>query len=193
MRRRLIWTCLFAALVVVPAFSQDAEAREEVAEQQPLMNWRWANFALLALGLGYLIVKNGPAFFNARSETIQKAIQDATGLKVDADFRASEMDRRMATLSTEVDKMRHELAHELENERKRVEAETHSAIVRIHEQSERDAAAVREHANLTVRRDAVRLATDFALTHLRDNPAEINQDILVRDFARSVQAQKEAR
>ena len=86
--------------------------------------WKIANTLIFAIGLGYLIAKYAPAFFNARSGEIQKAIQDATGLKIEAEFRSSEIDRKMAGLAEEVKKLRQQYADELEREHERFRHET---------------------------------------------------------------------
>ena len=68
--------------------------------------WKLINSAIFAVLLGWFLWKYAPRFFNARSADIQRAIKEATGLKLDADYRYSEIDRKMALLGEEVQKMR---------------------------------------------------------------------------------------
>src|SRR5689334_12413451 len=119
--KRWILLAFIALVSIVPCRAQESGARTEEAREQRVVFWKWINFAILAGGLGYLIAKKAPAFFNARSEEIQRAIKEATGLKVEADFRASEIDRRMATLSSEIQKMREEAKAEMERESLRID------------------------------------------------------------------------
>jgi len=72
--------------------------------------WHLINTALFAIGLGWAIWKMAPSFFNARSADIQRAITEATGLKMQADLRYSEIDRKMATLPDEVKRMKEQSA-----------------------------------------------------------------------------------
>jgi F0F1-type ATP synthase membrane subunit b/b' len=134
-------------------------------------------------GLGYLAAKKGPGFFNARSEDIRKAIEDATGLKVQAEFRASDADRRMGELSGQIAQLREAAKADMEKEAARIEAETAAALSRIQEQTARDIQSMHHQAELAVREHAVRIAFDLALVHLRENPKQINQDELVDAFA----------
>ena len=80
---------------------QGAKHGEAHAEgEAPMPNeiwWKWANFALLAGGLGYLISKHAGPFFRSRTEEIQKGIQDAAKVRAEAEARAAadrEQDRK---------------------------------------------------------------------------------------------------
>jgi F0F1-type ATP synthase membrane subunit b/b' len=189
MTKRMLWLLVFVLLSISPVYSRQnlsgGAAREERREEKE-DTWKWANFALLVAGLGYLAAKNAPAFFNARSEEIQKAIKDATGLKVQADFRSSEMDRRMATLQSEIQKLREQSKAEAEREAERISQETQAAVARIQEHTNREMEALRYQASLAVRERAVRLAADLAVARLREHPEEVNQNELVRTFAADV-------
>ena len=46
--------------------------------------WKWANFAILAAGLGYLIGKNVPPLFRKQSDEIQSALAEAAKIKQEA-------------------------------------------------------------------------------------------------------------
>jgi F0F1-type ATP synthase membrane subunit b/b' len=184
--KRYILLAVLALVVMVPCHAQEGGAQAEEAQEQKVVFWKWLNFAILAGGLGYLIAKKAPAFFNARSEEIQRAIKEATGLKVEADFRASEIDRRMATLSSEIHKMREEAKAEMERESRRIDEETRLALLRIQEHTTREIESLRIQAAATIREHALRLAADLAISHLRDHPERVNQDEMVHAFAGDV-------
>jgi F0F1-type ATP synthase membrane subunit b/b' len=184
MRRPLLPLILLTVLLFVPVRAQ--EHSSSTNQENNLLVWKWINFGILAVGLGYLIAKNGPKFFNARSEEIQKAIQDATGLKIEADFRSSEIDRRMAGLAAEIQKLREAAKLELERESQRIDSDTRTALHRIQEHTTREIEALRHQAALAVRQHAVRLATDLAILDLTDHPEQVNQDALIRSFASTV-------
>jgi len=52
-------------------------AQEGGAMPEPAAGWKWANFVLLVVGLGYLIAKTLPPLFKSRTEEIQKGIAEA--------------------------------------------------------------------------------------------------------------------
>lgn len=187
--RRLLVPAFLAIAIFFPCLGkgQDSQyekivARAEATEGHSLLTWKWINFCIMMAGLGYLAAKKGPAFFNTRSQDIQKAIEDATGLRVQAEFRSSEIDRRMATLSDEIAHLKELAKAEMENESARLERETLAALARIQEQATREIQSMHHQAELAVREHAVRMAFDLALVHLRENPEQMDQDQLVESF-----------
>jgi F0F1-type ATP synthase membrane subunit b/b' len=184
--RRLLGMLVFSIALAAPIRPQEGGAQREAAAEDRLAGWKLINFAILVAGLGYLVVKNAPAFFNARSEEIQRAIKDAMGLKMDAEFRASEMDRRMAGLAAEVQKIRDEAKAEMDRESARIDEETRTALMRIQEHTTREIEALRYQAGLAVREHAVRLATDLAVAHLKDQPESIDREELIHAFTTDV-------
>jgi F0F1-type ATP synthase membrane subunit b/b' len=184
--RRLLGMLVFSIALAAPIRPQEGGAQREAAAEDRLAGWKLINFAILVAGLGYLVVKNAPAFFNARSEEIQRAIKDAMGLKMDAEFRASEMDRRMAGLTAEVQKIRDEAKAEMDRESARIDEETRTALMRIQEHTTREIEALRYQAGLAVREHAVRLATDLAVAHLKDQPESIDREELIHAFTTDV-------
>jgi F0F1-type ATP synthase membrane subunit b/b' len=108
------------------------------------------------------------------------------GLKMEADFRFSEIDRRMAGLGAEVQKLRDAAKSELERESKRIESDTRMALHRIQEHTSREIDGLRHQAAMAVRQHAVRLATDLAILNLTDHPEQVNQDEVIRSFASTV-------
>ena len=64
--------------------------------------WKWANFAILAGGLGYLIGKNAGPFFAGRTQQIRKDMIESGEMRKQAEARAAEVDRRLASLETEI-------------------------------------------------------------------------------------------
>jgi F0F1-type ATP synthase membrane subunit b/b' len=184
--KRFLGVLVFSAALAAPLFAQEGGAQREAALEDKLAGWKLANFAILVAGLGYLVAKSAPAFFNARSEEIQRAIKDATGLKIDADFRLSEMDRRMATLAAEIQKIRDEAKAEMDRESARIDEETSNSLARIQEHTTREIEALRYQASLSVRDHAIKLATDLAVLHLREHPERMDQDQLIHAFSRDV-------
>ena len=158
--RRLLLLTLLASVSLVSADAQERHSAHPYrnalqSNEDPLVIWKWIDFALLAGAIGYWAYRKGPAFFNARTEEIQRAIKDATGLKLEAEFRSSEVDRKMATLAVEIQRLREAAKTEMQKESKRIDEETRLALERIHDHTAREIDSLRRQAQLTLRQHAV--------------------------------------
>ena len=148
------------------------------------------NTAIFAAGLGYLIYKYAPRFFNARSADIQKAIKDATGLKIEAEFRSSEIDRKMATLADEVKSMREQSNAAMEREHDRLRRDTQDERRRIAEHVEAELQALRAESEHRIRRNTANLALQRAEEQLRSQvgAGSSSEQDLLQDFVRLVES-----
>lgn len=195
--RLILFASLLTPLAVYsqesPAADQRAESPEKEQQENPETGlgqdllFKWINFGIFAGGLGYFIVKKGPAFFNARTADIQKAIKDATGLKMEADFRSSEIDRKMATLGAAVQKLRDESKLEMEREHERILRETEAGVKRLQQHFAMEVASLQQNARTELRRHTSELAISMAASRLRDQLAGDDQDRLIGFFADAVQ------
>ena len=71
---------LVLALALAPAFAAEESGEHGGGMKEPSIWWKWANFAILAGGLGYLIAKNAPAYFESRNKEIRGGLQEARKL-----------------------------------------------------------------------------------------------------------------
>ena len=147
------------------------------------MPWSVINFAIFAVGFGYALVKLGPSFFNARSSDIQKAIKDATGLKIDADFRYSEIDKRMANLPGEVEKLKAEARTNMDRVHERLLRETREEEERIKASMAAEIDALRGEGVQQVRLTAVQRAFGLAEKRLLERFASGDSEDMLHDFA----------
>src|SRR5260370_30827666 len=128
---------LFAALLicwagltfVAPLNAQEPANNPEGAQtvergQDPWLWWKLANLVILVGLLGYLIKKRGRGFFDRRTEQIQSAIQDADKARREADQRVAEMERRIAGLGDEIERMRTTMRQEMAAAGKRIPTHT---------------------------------------------------------------------
>jgi len=170
------------------AYAQDA--KEQGAEEAGEMKWKIINTALFVIGVGYLISRSAPAFFNARSADIQKAIKDATGLKIEADFRYSEIDRKMATLTDEIKRMRAQSAIEMQREHERIRRDTAFEIQRLQQNVAAELEAFRKEGIRKVRQQTARAALALAERRLQDRLAAGDSYDQVHDFVQLVERGK---
>ena len=173
---------LWCSLAAPRVHAQTASQRD-AAEEQSEFSWHLINSAIFGAALVYALWKYSPAFFNARSAEIQKAIQDATGLKIQADFRYSEVDRKMATLPAEVARMREQARIEMGREQQRRREETQQELRHIENSLQAEIAASRSEGSLQIRRKAARMALDLAERQLQTGASAggdtaINQGLL---------------
>lgn len=187
MARRLL--LLFALAGFSLLYAQTPASGEPKGEEDNTI-WKIANFAIFAGGIGYLVMKSAPQFFNARSADIQKAIQEATGLKMNADLRYSEIDRKMANLSGEVAKLRAEAQAEMEREHSRMIAQTQEEIAYIQRSTAGEIEALRGEGAAKLRVHATQEALALAEARLRARFASADQKDLVADFLHLVERGK---
>lgn len=193
LRAILLGGLLFAA-ADRPAHAQTEPEKQASAEGQenenPDAKWHLINTALFAIGLGWAIWKMAPSFFNARSNDIQRAIQEATGLKMQADLRYSEIDRKMATLPEEVERMKHQSAAEMEREHRRRQEESARDVKRIEEANSAEIEALRQEAMQSARQRTARSALQLAEERLAARVSSSSNDELLHDFIHLVERGK---
>jgi F-type H+-transporting ATPase subunit b len=189
---RIKWSTLtlFAGLILMPVLANAQNAaphrESETQEIDQTMKWEVINFAIFAVGLGFVIIKTAPAFFNARSADIQRAIKEATGLKMEADLRYSEVDRKMANLAAEMEKIRVEAKAEMQREHERMLNETKQEIEHIHRNVAAESEGLSLEGALKVRQHTTHLALALAERRLRDRFSGANADDLLQDFVNLV-------
>jgi F-type H+-transporting ATPase subunit b len=187
--RRLAFAALTLGLslsVVLAQEKAEAKHESEAASEERLEIWKWANFAILAAGLGYLAVKQGGPFFASRSAEIRKGITDAEALRKDADSRAAEVDRRLANLESDVKQMRATVLAEQAAAAERLRQETAAELARIQDHAGREIESAAKAARVELKRYAARLAIDLAEQKIRSRMNAESQGVLVDDFVRSL-------
>jgi F-type H+-transporting ATPase subunit b len=191
-------TLLLAATIVCAA----SAARARVQEAQPVTaehaagaapeqsneeeggmeGWKWANFAVLAAGLGYLISKNAGPFFAARSQKIHQEMTEAQALRLEAEERASAVDRRLASLETEIAELRRQSKAEADSEAARMAQHTTQEIAKIGAHAETEIVAAGKAARMELRRYSAHLAVTLAEQKVRARMDPGTQGALVEGF-----------
>ena len=196
MKRLFCLAALLALASVAPICHAQTGIPEEVQKigetgpkdlKEPAMIWKWANFVLLAAGLGYLIAKNAPAFFAARSEHISRDITEAQKLYKEAELHAAEIDRKMAHLEADLAVLRAESEAEVAAETERQRQRTAAEIVKIQEHARHEIETAGKAARADLRRYATELAIQLAETKIRARMTPETQDSLVRGFIRDLE------
>jgi F0F1-type ATP synthase membrane subunit b/b' len=147
---------LLALLCFVPAFAAEEE------EKQPPIEYKWLNFAILAAGLGYLIISKGMPALAERGHEIEKALKAAEIIKADAAAEEAAIDRKMAGMKAEIDSMRADAKKEMEAERTRMTAETQSLVAKLQANAESEIASMTKQAQNALSARASELALSLA-------------------------------
>lgn len=193
-RRAFGTACCAVLLTIVSApyaFAQDDMSPQQTAALDNITRWKVINAALFFAVLGWALWKYAPAFFNARSAEIQKAIKDATGLKLDADFRYSETDRKMANLPAEKKKLEEQAAIEMEREHQRILHQTEAELEHIRRNIQAEQDALRAEGTQRIRQHIGSQALELAERRLRERfSAATEPEDLVQDFIHLVERGK---
>lgn len=176
---------LFAfALFCAAASAQEKEAPGD------LTGWKWANFAILVVGLAYLIRKYLPPMLHSRTEEIQKGIVEAQALKRDAEQRAAAMEAKLAALGEEIGKFRAQAHAEMEQEGERIAENARRQMEKLQKQAELEIETAGKLAERALRGFAAKLALDLAEARIRKRLDSSTEGALVEDFVRELEASK---
>jgi F0F1-type ATP synthase membrane subunit b/b' len=134
----------------------------------PMIWWKWANFGILALALGYLASQHLPAFFAGRTAEIQKDLAEARQMKVDSDRKAAEMEQRMAKLGAEIENLRANSKAEIAAEGQRIAKETEASLAKLQTAAENEIESMTKAAKHELKTYSVQLAVDMAGERIRN-------------------------
>jgi F-type H+-transporting ATPase subunit b len=171
------------------ATAQPGGGSTESPEAGKWTAWMWANFAILAGGLYFLLRKPTAAFFAGRSESIKKDIAESKRLREEAEKRLAEMDRRLGALGVEIDKLRTEIRAEFAHDGERIRKETGRRLARLQQQAEQQIESIGRDAREQLRSHAAKLAIDMAEQRLRERIDAGAQQRLVDGFVHSIDRQ----
>ena len=171
-----------------PATEGKAEHGESSGEggKGNLTGWKWANFVVLAGGLGYLIGKNAGPFFAARSQQIRKDMVEAGDQKKEADARVAAVEQRLAGLESEIASLRAESQREAQAETSRMAQQTTLEMAKIQTQAEQEIASAAKAARTDLKRYSAQLAVGLAAGKIRERMTPAAQDALVEGFVRDL-------
>lgn len=171
------------ALPQEPAKSETNQA----SQSDPWLGWKWANFAILAVGLGYLIGKSVPPLFRKQSDEIKAALAEAAKIKADAEAYHASVAARLANLQKEIDELRKSAHAEMSAESERIRRETERHLDRIREQSAQEIALMTRSAKNELQRYSAELAIGLAEQRIRSRMNFELQEKLVSGFLEDLQ------
>jgi F-type H+-transporting ATPase subunit b len=180
--KRLLLIALLAAGTSLYAQEAEKGGEEEKAELEVPSELKWANFAILAVGLGYMLVKLLPKNFAERTAAIQKDITEAQAVKRDAEARAAKVDAQVKSLGADIERFRKESAQEMAHEGERIRLETAAQIQRISDQAAMEIESAGKVARRELRQYSSELALKLAEERLRAKLDSATDSALVDGF-----------
>jgi F-type H+-transporting ATPase subunit b len=139
------------------------------------------NFAVIAIGIGWVAKKKLPGVFRDRTIAIQKAMEEARRASEEAQRRLADVEKRLMRLDAEIGQMHMDAEKEAAAEEARIKAAAEEDRRKIVEATEQEIAAAAKAA----RRDLTAFAADLAVS-LAQKQIHIDaatDQSLVRDFA----------
>lgn len=193
MRKPLAVLFLAGILSAVPAFAQEAEHKSaessESASEKPGMEiWKWANFAILAGVLGYLISKNMGPMLVARSKQIQEGLAAGERAKADAEAHAAAITAKLSGLAEAVSGMKAAAWEERDRETSRIKRDTAAELARIQQQALLEIESAGKLARLELQHHAAKLAIALAEQKVRARMSTDVQSALLQNFLGEIAA-----
>lgn len=207
--KRLIVFVLLSFCVVISAVAQEhqpatpehAAAAEQGAHGESggghggghgaanLDFWKWINFGILAGLIGYALYKKGGGFFTARTAEIRRDLDSSAKLKLDAEARYADVERRLAKLDDEIADLKAQARTESEAEGRRIRQETEREIAKIRSQAEQDIASAGTAAQQELRAYAASIAVNLAERRIRERLTPETDSALVGRVAADIERQ----
>jgi F-type H+-transporting ATPase subunit b len=188
--RRATLAVAFGLAFASYALPQEAPAAQtnEGEQGDSMIWWKWANFVILAAGLGYLIGKHVPPLFQKQSKDIQSALAEAAKIKQEATAYAAGVEARLADLQGEIQQLRESAHAEMIAESERIRRETEHHLQRIREQTAQEVALMTRAAKDDLRKYAAELAIGLAEERIRFRMNPETQQSLAESFLHDLHA-----
>jgi len=189
----LLFALSLAAIAQDHAVAPETHGKESHGEapEPDMTGWKWANFAILAAALGFLVVKNAGPYFASRSAEIRDGIEDAKKLRAEAEANAAAIDARLTNLGGEVEAMRKNARDEAAQEGARIRQETERELAKVQSHAGQEIASAVKAAQIDLKNYSAQLALDLARKKVREQMTPADEDSLVRSFVSDLSAKLE--
>lgn len=182
MLRRAIVVIGLALALACTALPQESAGKSETQSEDSMTGWKWANFAILAIGLGYLLGKALPPLFRKQSDEIHAALAEAAKIKHEAGLYAANVEARLSNIQREIASLRESAHSEMTAESGRIRRETERHLERIREQSVQEITLMTRGAKAELQKYAAELAIGLAGDRIRSRMNPETQENLVNGF-----------
>lgn len=156
--------------------------------ESSVLFYRVLNVVLLAGVLYFTARKPIQAFFRDRRDSIEGEVQTAARLRQEAEERHGRLQRQLAELETDLDRIRRTARERAENERDRILSDAQASAERIREDARLAIDQELRRARTELRREASDLSVELASGLLRDQVTESDHTRLLDEFIDEVEA-----
>ncbi|MSP56102.1 MAG: hypothetical protein EXR69_10925 [Myxococcales bacterium] len=173
--------------------SEGAGHDDEYALHPDQIAFGFINLAIFIVLLYVLARKPIAAAVASRAAAIRSGLDEAARVQGDAKARFEAVERKLASLDTELEEMRVDARSDADREGRLLESRAEAEANRVRESAER---AIREEtarARAEIREEAVALAMQLARATLTRATTPADQERLAREFLAAVDAEKTAR
>lgn len=171
-----------SALAAVFAVAAQASGAAGHGDGDPNLHYKLVNFAILAAGIGFLVVKVLFPVFRKQQKQILEAMDSAERRAGEAADQADEIDRRMAGIEDEIALIRQKAQHEMEAETGRIGPESQAAIEKIKRSAEVEIASMTKAARQELKIYSAGLALELAKQRIQTQLDDSAQAALISRF-----------
>ena len=139
------------------------------------------NFLVIAFLIYWYARRFVPAALRSRTESIQRALEEARAASQDANRRLSEIEARLSKLDTEIASMQAQSEKEAEAEEVRIKQAAEEDIRKVVQAAEQEIAAAAKQARRELMQQTADLAVALARKQIQVDSA--TDQVLVRNFA----------
>lgn len=195
LRALLLAFCLLGAFQMfrspLLAATPPAAKAEESGPNHELL-WETINFILLAGFFIYLYRKRGKVFFNERSESIQKSLEEGRLALEKSQARLAEAEKKLAGLQAEIAALRKQAEAEIEIEQEKMRRAAEEEARRIEEFASARIQAATNAAKLELKDYAVEQALNQARGKIQQRMDETNRERLISFFLADLSSKKKS-
>jgi F-type H+-transporting ATPase subunit b len=163
-------------------------AKLGMSAPQAAMTFDILNFAVLALLVGWFLIRTLPKTFRSRNTSIQKDLVDARTATEEASARLGSVEARLGKLDEQIATMRAQAEKDSALDEQRIKASVEEEKQKILADAEQEIAAATLHAHRQLQQYAAELAIEQAGRKLVIN-AETDR-LLIQNFARRLSDDK---
>jgi F-type H+-transporting ATPase subunit b len=161
-----------------------------MSTEQAAVAFEVANFVLLLVGVGFILVKTLPRTFRDRSSAIQRNLVEARTATEEANARLKAVETRLSKLDDEIASMRQQVETDAVREEQRMKAAIEEETAKILASADAEIQAATATARRDLQRHAAELAIDQAVRRLTIT-AETDR-LLIEGFAQRLTGDKGA-
>lgn len=146
------------------------------------------NFLVLAIGVGFVMLKTLPKAFRARNTAIQKQLVDARTATEEANARLNSVEARLSKLDDQIAAMKTQAETDRARDERRIRAGVEEEKVKILAAAEAEIQSATATARREIQQFAAQLAIEQAARSLVVTPE--TDRLLVESFARQLGSQR---